>query len=973
MNIRRRAAAPRLIEWTGERCVPWAPDVQVVYEHFHRYLWASRLVRDQRVLDLGCGEGFGSAILAETADRVTAVDVDATTVEHARLNYSSPNLEFLQGSALDLSLHDASQFDVVVAFEIVEHVADQQRLIQEVARVLSDRGLLVISTPDRRMYTDVEGRQNPFHARELTHDELRGLLQPHFPKIAMWGQRTVTGSHMLSLGAECKAVDDAGLDFFLARSGDEWHVAGPPADTYLVALATKHVLPRVASGSTLADCSLQLMRDKEREAVLAAADRDAATRHSAEVLQTLERERIEHERTLERQRIEHERTLEREHTNQGRELQRCSSRMQAELRQRDIDIDRLQNDLGEAQHANLQTGRELNAVAAELGAARQLNRRTEESVTWRAFLRTRSRLYAAIGETSLSARALRLGLRTVGGLALKRSEVDAVHTSRLSDASQLGSSHAIALPEYDDPSVSLVIPLHARADLTLACLRSIRQHTTGVSYEVILVDDRSDSETQRLLSGIAGATIVRNDHNIGYLRSVNRGTSRARGRWLVLCNNDIEVTRGWLKALLVIGESSDDVAVVAPKFVYPDGRLNEAGGIIWSDGTGVNYGRGETADSFRYEYSREVDYGSAAALMVRSAFWRERGGYDERYVPMYYEDTDLCFAARERGLKVIYQPEAVVVHVEGATAGTDASFGHKRHQDLNRAKFVARWHDRLQSQQLRPSEHNLWRAANRHRGHHVLVIDHQVPKWDQDSGSLRMLGMLQALLGLGARVTFLPDNFAPVQPYTRNLQRLGVEVIYGAVDIDAELARFGPTLTAAILSRPQVAARWLDRLREYAPSATVAYDTVDLHWLREARRSAVGSGFDIDRVRADGGLASLAPRAQALRHLELAMIRATDVAFVVSESELLQVRQDVPHANIVVVPNVHDIELHVPSIDDRAGIIFIGGFAHLPNVDAAVRLVREVMPLVWRQLDDVRVLIVGAGAPHEVLALESAL
>src|SRR5215203_3795600 len=124
----RRAGAPRLIDWTGERCVPWAPDVQVVYEHVHRYLWAAGLVSGKRVLDVGSGEGFGSAILAGRAAQVVGIDVDPVTVEHSRLNYEASNLEFREASALELQAFEADTFDVVVAFEMIEHVQDHERV-----------------------------------------------------------------------------------------------------------------------------------------------------------------------------------------------------------------------------------------------------------------------------------------------------------------------------------------------------------------------------------------------------------------------------------------------------------------------------------------------------------------------------------------------------------------------------------------------------------------------------------------------------------------------------------------------------------------------------------------------------------------------------------------------------------------------------------------------------------------------------
>ncbi len=332
------------------------------------------------------------------------------------------------------------------------------------------------------------------------------------------------------------------------------------------------------------------------------------------------------------------------------------------------------------------------------------------------------------------------------------------------ESPQPNAPDIIQLPEHETPEVSLVIPLYAHAELTRACLRSIREHTTRIRYEVILVDDEADAETKQLLNLVNGARILRNEPNQGYLSSVNRGAAAARGEWLVLCNNDIEVSLDWLGAMLTSAKSREKVGVVAPKFVSPDGRLSEAGGILWSDGTGVNFGRGDDPTRSQYEYTREIDYGSAAALMVRTELWREIGGYDERYAPMYYEDADLCLQARQRGWHVLYEPSSIVVHVEGATAGTDPQAGHKRHQEINRVKFVHKWKDLLEAEHLRPGQRRIRTAANRHRGPHVLVVDFRTPMWDRDAGSLRMFEIIRSLLRLGYGVTFVPDNSRLMNP-----------------------------------------------------------------------------------------------------------------------------------------------------------------------------------------------------------------
>ena len=168
------------------------------------------------------------------------------------------------------------------------------------------------------------------------------------------------------------------------------------------------------------------------------------------------------------------------------------------------------------------------------------------------------------------------------------------------------------------------------------------------------------------------------------------------------------------------------------------------------------------------------------------------------------------------------------------------------------------------------------------RGPHVLIIDHRILTPDRDSGSLRMLQIIRALRRLGCRVTFLPDNLAPYQPYTERLQAEGIEVLYGSIDLAAEIASIGPYLRLAIVSRPYVAGRYIHLLREHAPGALIAYDTVDLHFVRERRRAELGQDD------AAAGVAS------SMREIELGLVRASDATIVVTDEERAQVASGGP-------------------------------------------------------------------------------
>jgi SAM-dependent methyltransferase len=255
----RIPGAPRLIEATGERIVPWARDAQVIYEHYHRYLWAQPLLADRRVLDLGSGEGFGAALLADTAMAVTGVDIDERTVEHSRANYAGANLEFSVGSATDLSAFADSSFDAVVAFEMIEHVTEHERVLAEVARVLATGGLLVMSTPERRAYSDDRDFVNPYHERELRLDEFTALLGSRFPEVALFSQRAVTGSRIEALGDRASGH----LSLPVERAGEDWRQAAPPPPFYLVALASDAVLPQVVGESTLFDYGTEVLVERQ--------------------------------------------------------------------------------------------------------------------------------------------------------------------------------------------------------------------------------------------------------------------------------------------------------------------------------------------------------------------------------------------------------------------------------------------------------------------------------------------------------------------------------------------------------------------------------------------------------------------------------------------------------------------------------------------------------------------------------------
>jgi 2-polyprenyl-3-methyl-5-hydroxy-6-metoxy-1,4-benzoquinol methylase len=231
------------IGWTGERYLPLTDPritgAQIHYEHLHRYYFAAQYVDKKSVLDLGCGEGYGSFILSKYAQRVVGVDSADETIEHAGRTYARSNLEFVKASILSVPIEEKQSFDVVACFEVLEHVAEHEDLLTEIKRLLKPDGLLIMSTPDKRSYSDEPNYTNPYHRKELYFDQFRELVRRYFANVDILGQRVYVGSHMWTL-TRPDEIGGASDEFVIKKSGNVYSRAEYEAKKplYFVALAS---------------------------------------------------------------------------------------------------------------------------------------------------------------------------------------------------------------------------------------------------------------------------------------------------------------------------------------------------------------------------------------------------------------------------------------------------------------------------------------------------------------------------------------------------------------------------------------------------------------------------------------------------------------------------------------------------------------------------------------------------------------
>ncbi len=517
----------------------------------------------------------------------------------------------------------------------------------------------------------------------------------------------------------------------------------------------------------------------------------------------------------------------------------------------------------------------------------------------------------------------------------------------------------LTFKEYENPKVSIIIPVYNQFKYTYLCLDSILNKTIDdISYEVIIADDLSTDDTKNILDCVSGIKVIRNKKNLKFLLNCNNAAKSARGQYILFLNNDTQVQSHWLKPLVDLIESDSKIGMVGSKLIYPDGLLQEAGGILWRDGSAWNYGNRQDPSNPEYNYVKEADYISGASIMIKHSLWNEIGGFDERFVPAYYEDSDLAFEVRKHGYKVMYQPLSVVVHFEGISNGTDTSTGLKAYQVENAKKFMEKWRDVLEKEHFENGK-NVYLAKDRGQlKKQILVIDHYVPNYDKDAGGKNTYMYIKIFLKKGMKVTFIGDNYAKPEPYSTELNQLGVEILYGNwyyTNHEEWLKQNLKHFNYVYLQRPHISAKYIDVVKKYS-TGKIIYFAHDLHHIRLYREYLVTK--DEKALK----------ESKHWEEVEMKLFSLSDVGHVVGsyEQKILQEKfLDKPIRNIPLfiydsIPNV------LKDFSKRKDIMFVGGFGHGPNVDGVLWFYNNVFEKILKEIPDIKWHIVGSKVTDEI-------
>ncbi|BAU26503.1 GT2 family glycosyltransferase [Aneurinibacillus soli] len=949
------------MKFTGERFIPDMLDNhELEVEHMQRYMSVLPVIKDKVVLDAACGEGYGSSMMAEYADRVYGIDSSEEVIEHATSKYSRGNLFFQTASIEAIPLADNS-VDVVVSFETIEHVKQdiQHTFLTEVKRVLKEDGVFIISTPDKRVYSDIPGYKNEFHVREFYQDEFESFLKRYFPVVDLYYQGfqvhpVITApntAELTVLQTQEKQIKEA-----------KYMIAVCSHDTHLnrsVNLGTA-ILDPEQNYEKLTSRIVSLQDEvEERNHHLHYLDNEIAIRDQqiASLVEKAEHDRLTSQALL------------KSYEEQIEKYKDGKIQLETELHNKRGHIELL-----------LEQERILHNITGswEWRLVKKFHK-----IRDRFFPRgTKRRLFTKLALKTIKNPRLMIGRINSHNLKvflrhLKTNEITMLENKVQNQITMYSPSERpevkliepvdvqekIILPKLDHPLVSIVIPVYNKWEYTYSCLRSILEHTQNVAYEVILADDMSSDETVNAASIVENMKIVRDGVNRGFLLNCNNAAKYASGTYLLFLNNDTNVQPDWLKYLVDLIERDETIGMVGSKLIYGDGRLQEAGGIIWNDASGWNYGRLDDPEKPEYNYVKEVDYISGASIMIRTSLWSEIGGFDERYVPAYYEDSDLAFEVRKRGYKVVYQPKSVVVHFEGVSHGTDTNSGIKSYQVRNKEEFVEKWKEVLENRHFPNAEHVFWARDRSRDKKTIVVIDHYVPQYDKDAGSRTTYQYLKLFVEMGLNVKFIGDNFYKDERYCSKLEQLGIEVLYG----DWYLRQYkewikthGQKIDYVYLNRPHISIKYIDFIKKHT-NARILYYGHDLHYLRESRE------YELTKNPA------LLASSHEWKKIEHELIEKADVIYYPSYVEINEVKKYFPHSHAKAIPAYifDQKKVEATGFEQRKHLLFVGGFGHKPNIDAVLWFVKEIFPLIVAKIPDIIFYVVGSNPPPEIQGLQS--
>ena len=511
----------------------------------------------------------------------------------------------------------------------------------------------------------------------------------------------------------------------------------------------------------------------------------------------------------------------------------------------------------------------------------------------------------------------------------------------------------------NNPLVSVILVLYNRAELTLSCLHSIL-HNSFKSLEVIIVDNNSSDCTKELLAKVQGVKFIFNDENRHFIAAANQASAIAQGEYLLFLNNDAQILGDSINQAVKTLNDQPDIGAVGGKIILPDGSLQEAGSIIWQDGSCLGYGRGDDPELPQYMFQREVDYCSGAFLLTPRKLFKELGGFDDIYQPAYYEETDYCVKLHQAGKKIIYDPQVAILHYEFASSENNEQAIDL--QQRNQETFIEKHRDWLQSQ-YPPELSNILNASIRKEEKtRILFIDDRIPHPYLGSGYTRSSKILQIMNTMGCLITFYPTDLTYPETWQDAYQDIPrtIEIAknWGLQKLEDFLRSRSDFYDLVFVSRPHNMnhLNYILGQENILKETKIIYDAEALYCLRE---------FALHRLR---GKPLTTAEQQAKIKEELQIATNSDLIISVSPAEQ---KKFLDHGYSAVEILGHSL-MTVPTpnhFTKRQSILFVGAIYELesPNADSILWFSRKIFPLIQEKLGaEVNFLVVGNNTVTEL-------
>jgi glycosyltransferase involved in cell wall biosynthesis len=515
----------------------------------------------------------------------------------------------------------------------------------------------------------------------------------------------------------------------------------------------------------------------------------------------------------------------------------------------------------------------------------------------------------------------------------------------------------LSFEEQTAPTVSIIV--HSGNErLTLeTCLKSLFLNTPKTNnFEVIIADNSANTEIFKAVKDITGVIYIADETLSKNFRLCKKAIAMAKGKYICLLNAQTIVLPTWLEPLIETIQDDPEAGCVGSKILYQHGLIKQAGGVVNQSGNYYNYGRYQHPSTFNYDYKRPVDF-CGTVILLNKADLNEINGVDSNIDNPKYQQIDLCFSIRHQlGKTVIYQPSSTAIAIRGNN-GRNAF--NKLCED--NSAFALKWKDTLANEY---QFLNIEDAATRFLPRKTIsVIDSYLPFFDKESGSNRLFQLLKIFQKIGYHVNFIPHDGKFVAPYYRILTaQLGIPVAFnfsGKKQFKSSILALVKNSEMLWISRPNLNLKYQYLVKRY-PAIKWIYDTVDLHYVRFLRQAT------------NENKPRLIKKAAKFKKLELALASAANATIAITEVEKdMLINETIK--NVFVIPNVHSPKTPKQSktFTERKGIVFIGGYGHPPNVDAAIWLIQEIMPLVIEKIGHIPIYLLGAHPTPAILELAS--